>query len=253
MSNITKKQAQELAVADLENMAGLGTDEIGMEDMSQPWLKLLQPLSPECTKGQPEYVEGAEPGKFVYTATNKVVDELELYPLKFRHSYIEWVPRSAGGGFIADHDIVPDDVKPHPERRGVMVKPSGSEVIETITYIFAMRQTDGSLAPAYASFTSTQLKAVRKLNTTLKMLKIQGKNGLFTPPIFASRVTATSESARNDQGTWYKWVLTRDSMADAELLPKLKELWKLAQESIREVDMSQSGSAPTVDDEDMPF
>ena len=50
--------------------------------------------------------------------------------------------------------------------------------------------------PALIVMKSTQLKKSRKWNSMMQSVKVEGKNGLFTPPMFSQiyRLTIVSES-----------------------------------------------------------
>ena len=72
-----------------------------------PAVKLLQAISPECTKGDEKYIKGAEASQFLFTGTEEVYDGeegLTFIPLQARKSYEEWIPRKQGGGFVASYD-----------------------------------------------------------------------------------------------------------------------------------------------------
>ena len=40
-------------------------------------------------------------------------------------------------------------------------------------------------------------------------MKMQGKNGLFTPPTFSHTYHLKSVQMTNDKGTWFGWVITK--------------------------------------------
>ena len=52
---------------------------------------------------------------------------------------------------------------------------------------------------------ATQLKTSRKWNTMMMGIKLQGKNGLFTPPTFSHVYKLMTVQQSNDKGTWFGW------------------------------------------------
>jgi len=52
---------------------------------------------------------------------------------------------------------------------------------------------------------ATQLKVSRKWNSLMMGLKMQGKNGLFTPPTYSHIYTLKAVQMSNDKGTWFGW------------------------------------------------
>ena len=71
-----------------------------------PAVKLLQAISPECAKGDEKFIKGAEAGMLIHTETSEMFDGeegLDFIPLQARKTYVEWIPRSQGGGFVAEY------------------------------------------------------------------------------------------------------------------------------------------------------
>ena len=58
---------------------------------------------------------------------------------------------------------------------------------------------------ALVSMKSTQLKVSRKWNSMMMGIKMQGKNGLFTPPTYSHIYKLKTVQMSNDKGTWFGW------------------------------------------------
>ena len=58
---------------------------------------------------------------------------------------------------------------------------------------------------ALITMKATQLKTSRKWNTMMMGIKLQGKNGLFTPPTYSHVYKLTTVQQSNDKGTWFGW------------------------------------------------
>ena len=56
----------------MEEHAGKGLENLKQEDLSTPFLKILMPLSPQINKSDNRYIQGAEPGMILNSATKKV-------------------------------------------------------------------------------------------------------------------------------------------------------------------------------------
>src|SRR5690606_32377828 len=115
----------------------------GVEDNVVPFLSLLQDMSPEVKKRDPEYVDGAEPGMILNKATRTVSTEIEVQPWAADRCINEWVPREAGGGFRGRHPLVGSveesmkaaggSAKPDPQdpQKTVWLLPNGNQLIDT--------------------------------------------------------------------------------------------------------------------------
>jgi hypothetical protein len=58
---------------------------------------------------------------------------------------------------------------------------------------------------------STQLKVSRKWNSMMMGIKMQGKNGLFTPPTYSHIYKLSTVQMSNDKGTWFGWDVAKES------------------------------------------
>ena len=104
-------QAPAGALAEMfQTDAGTGFEEAGKESFAIPFLKLLQSLSPQCKKNEPEYIKGAEEGDFFNTVTEKVYPNdspegvkgalgVMFIPCYYRPVFNLWQTKLDGGGF----------------------------------------------------------------------------------------------------------------------------------------------------------
>jgi hypothetical protein len=56
---------------------------------------------------------------------------------------------------------------------------------------------------------ATQLKVSRKWNSMMMGLKMQGKNGMFTPPTYSHIYKLKTVQQSNDKGTWFGWDVSK--------------------------------------------
>ena len=62
---------------------------------------------------------------------------------------------------------------------------------------------------ALISMKATQLKVSRKWNSMMMGIKMQGKNGLFTPPTYSHIYNLKTVQMSNDKGTWFGWDVSK--------------------------------------------
>lgn len=76
--------------ANRQNDAGIGSQNVTADDLSTPRLKLLQLISPEVKKHDAAYVEGAEAGMFLNTATKELSTSLFVMNIFFSKAWNIW-------------------------------------------------------------------------------------------------------------------------------------------------------------------
>jgi len=59
------------------------------------------------------------------------------------------------------------------------------------------------------SMKATQLKVSRKWNSMMTGIKMQGKNGMFTPATYSHIYKLKTVQQSNDKGTWFGWDVSR--------------------------------------------
>ena len=209
MNQVATKKEGALATFDMEADAQQGAQNISQEDLALPFLKILGQLSPEVNKRDGKYVEGAEPGKIINTVTNELYDTLNVVPAHYKRQYIEWQDRGTSAGApVAIHDADSDIVSK--TTRGKDYKdrlPNGNYLDNTASH-FVLTLGDNPQT-ALISMKSTQLKVSRKWNSMMMGIKMQGKNGLFTPPTYSHIYKLSTVQMSNDKGTWFGWDVSK--------------------------------------------
>ena len=205
MNQVAEKKEGALAVNLFEADAAQGAQNISQEDLALPFLKILGQLSPEVNKRDGKYVEGAEPGKIINTVTNQLFDTLQVVPVFYKRQYIEWQDRGTSTGapvaiHEADSDIISQTTrgKDYKDRLA-----NGNYLENTASHFVLVRGANPHTA--LISMKSTQLKVSRKWNSMMMGIKMQGKNGLFTPPTYSHIYKLSTVQMSNDKGTWFGW------------------------------------------------
>ena len=205
MNQVATKKEGALATNLFEADANKGAQNISQEDLALPFLKILGQLSPEVNKRDGKYVEGAEPGKIINTVTNQLYDTLQVVPVFYKRQYIEWQDRGTSTGapvaiHAADSDIVSQTTRGKDYKDRL---PNGNYLENTASH-FVLTVGDNP-STALISMKSTQLKVSRKWNSMMMGIKMQGKNGLFTPPTYSHIYNLSTVQMSNDKGTWFGW------------------------------------------------
>ena len=205
MNNVTIKKEGALATFDMEADAQQGAQNISQEDLALPFLKILGQLSPEVNKTHGKYVEGAEPGKIINTVTNELYDKISVVPCHYKRQYVEWQDRGTSSGApVAIHDADSDIVSQTTRDKSYKDRlPNGNYLENTANHFVLV--VGKNPETALISMKSTQLKVSRKWNSMMMGIKLQGKNGLFTPPTYSHIYNLSTVQMSNDKGTWFGW------------------------------------------------
>ena len=209
MNQVATKKEGALATNLFEADANQGAQNISQEDLALPFLKVLGQLSPEVNKRDAKYVEGAEPGKIINTVTNELFDSIDIIPCHYKRHYIEWQDRGTSTGApVAIHEADSDIISQ--TTRGKDYKdrlPNGNYLDNTAQhFVLALGKTPQT---ALLSMKGTQLKVSRKWNSMMMGIKMQGKNGLFTPPTYSHIYKLSTVQMSNDKGTWFGWDVSK--------------------------------------------
>ena len=212
MNQVVKKEEGALAVNMFEADADKGSQNMTQEDLALPFLKVLGQLSPEVNKRDGKYVEGAEPGMILNTVTNEVFDGtkgIDVLPVFYERKYVEWQDRGEGKGApVAIHDASSDIMSQTTRDKSFKDRlPNGNYLENTANHYVVV--LGDSPQTALISMKATQLKISRKWNSIMMGIKLNGKNGLFTPPTYSHIYNLKTVQMSNDKGTWFGWEVSK--------------------------------------------
>lgn len=200
---IQKRQAGEIAVPDYGDDSGAGFENQSAKDMVLPFLSVLQALSKPVQGG----AEGAKAGRLFNTVTEEFSDEVGFVPAHTEHTYVEWVPRNKGGGFVARHAADSDEVKKAlaESTKFGKYRIGDNDLIETFyVYGIVFDGESGAISPAVLAFTSTKISVYKKWMTSLRMFVVPGERKV-KPPLFAHSARIKAVSQRNKEGDFYNF------------------------------------------------
>ncbi|HIG58740.1 MAG TPA: hypothetical protein EYF95_10040 [Flavobacteriales bacterium] len=194
-----KKDA--VAVISMEEDANDGLDTMSRDDLSMPFFKITQPLTPEVVAGD------AKPGQIMNSATGDIYETMEVVPCGYEKQYLEWTPRESGGGLKAVYNQYDGPVllsSCMKNDKGKDVLPNGNLLIPTAVHYVCAWLNDIPVL-GIMSMTSTALKKSRRWNSVMTSIKVKGAKGMFTPPMYGYSYSVKVSSETNNYGTWFNW------------------------------------------------
>jgi len=269
MSNTQVAEKKTTAVAnimaDFEAHSGAGMDQIGAEDMQIPFLRVLQPMSPQLNEQEPVYIEDASAGDLYNSVTGQFWKRKEgvyVIPFGYTVKYLEFLPKDPGssskGGMVGELNANDPDIHRTTRNGAVEILPSGNELIRSHQHlVVVVDPKTGASHTAICDLKKTGIKVSKRWNTMMRMVQYEGKNGPFNPPMWGTvwKVTGVQES--NDYGSWFNLSVDRVDPTDvpANAIQEAKNMFESFQKG--EVKTS-AGTAdemgvatPTTDD--VPF
>ena len=224
MSDIVKKETNALALLDFSADAGAGLEGVDSgSTVAIPFLRVLQGLSPQLRT-----VKGARPGLIINTITNELYEKARVVPCAFQREFLQWAPRSQGGGFRGRHSpsVVETGQLPGLERNANGTYNLGEDMLDDTRNHFVLVETATGWAPALLSMRSTQIKKSKHWLARIKAIELVGPNGRkFTPPSFSHIYTLSTKDEQNSSGSWSGLVIELEGpVTDPDLYAKAKRL-----------------------------
>lgn len=204
-------QGGAIAVADqfFSDQAGAGLDNVTAADMLVPRLTILQSLSPQLKPRDAAFIEGAQVGDICDVGTGEVFKGGILFlPVYYRKDYLEWAPRSSGGGLVQIHSdaSILDQTTRNDKKQPIL--PNGNLIQETAQF-YGFNLSAGRRM-CFIPMASTQLKKARKWVTLAAGEELKRADGsTFTPPLFYRAYELGTADESNAQGDWSGWTVNR--------------------------------------------
>jgi len=260
-------KAKETAVStdlmdDILGMAGEGAS-FDSSEMQIPFVRVAQSLSPQLNKKKPEYIEGLSAGDAFNTLTGERWEGekgLVVVPCYQTTKYLEFVPRTAGGGFRGEISAN-DPVLQRTTRDGSKeLLPNGNELVKSDQHFCLIVGEDGMTQPVVVDMKSTQLKVSRRWKTQIAMNKIKhpATGQIITPPVFATLWHLTTTEESNDKGDFYNWAVQKVGLVEGrDLLQEAKafrdSVMRGEVKAQAETHPEGTGGGAQYADEDIPF
>ena len=192
-----------------------GMEDVTSADVTLPRYVILQGLSPQINPRKDEYVEGAQMGMILNTATGKVHKSIELVFAAYQRRNIEWTPRDkpcpipgfpqvTGGGLYRDYgtdDSILEECKLWEDNNSLWT-PRGNELVVTGTWYVIDPAT---LSVGYIAMGKTQLTSSKKLLGGIRDEKIMTSKGLQPAVLFYRSWEMGTVIRKNGENEWFVW------------------------------------------------
>lgn len=190
-----------------------------------PYIKMLQPMSPEVTEGD------LKPGLFYHTTTEEAFETFKFVPALIQEYAVKWLPRGEGegSGFISRHTLDDEEVKnSYYQATGRNDMPWGkfpdsnpeskAEFVVTKYLFGTMITADEDLLPFCYGFKSTHIPAIEQFKQRAKSLQAfhPHLNRKVLMPLYLVRWTMISHREKNDKGVFYVPEMKIDAIAKKE-------------------------------------
>ncbi|MGH8601327.1 MAG: hypothetical protein ACREXR_00645 [Gammaproteobacteria bacterium] len=249
MTKVLKKADKNKELINLPDDGGNDFGRISSDDVAMPMLVILQDLSRQVKPRDSEFNPDAKVGMILNSVTGEVFPgdgTLHVVPCALVKTYVEWVPRTQGGGFVASHK---DDVAFNTATRTdkIWVLPNGNEIAPTMMH-YGLVVTNGHKFPAVIPMSKTQLRQSRKWIARMQMQSMVTSDG-DRSRIFHYKYPLITVVESKDQYSWYGWRIGESVSLKGEQLCTEAQLFtnSLASGAAASVDMSALNQAPDLE------
>ena len=236
---VAEKKATPMTTFDDSLLSGgTGLEETTTEDFAIPFIRVLQPMSPQLQKQDGSFVPGAGAGDLYNTVTGETYDGekgISIVPCAYNKKYLEWIPRNKGGGLVnPNHDISILSKCTRDEETRKFITPDGNEIVETAQFFILTLTPEPQ--QAVLAFTSTGLGVARKWLTMLRMARVQNNKGeSVEAPMFAYTYKLTTTTQSNDKGTWNNYSVNQEGPTEIATAMMAKDFMAAARSGDVEV------------------
>lgn len=218
---VAKKANTEVAEFDDDILADAESGDHGFtrNDLTLPFIRILQKLSPELDKKKGVYIEGADEGDFFNPATGEFYsgqDGIFFVPVVYTINYTEWKPREQGGGLIADHgsDAAILQTTTRDDKNRAMTQ-NGTNINTAGLYFgFLVDLETGDSQQAIIPMSSTQLKKSRSWNSMIANYRVEVNTKesprRINPRMWFHVFKLTTVPESNDSGDWMGYKVERE-------------------------------------------
>lgn len=244
--------------------AGAGSENMGQDDVATPFLGILQKMSPQADEDDDAYIDGAKAGMFYNNVTGQVIDVSEVamlvVPVHYEREYVEWVPRSSGGGMAGRHAIGSDIMSQttlieDPNGKLVPTLVNGNIIIETAYhYCLTFDPDKAQWTSLIITMKSSALKKSKRLNNIIMTTQVKDANGFMVQaPRWSSIFNFKTIRETKDTNSWYNFDIERVGWVDqVELYNQAKKFYTLIQQgNVQKNETPDTGSS--VNDDEIPL
>lgn len=212
-----------------------GQENVTVDDLSIPRLDVIQALSPQRKKKDPEYIDGAEEGMLFNSVSKKLYGEkVTFVPCFFRKEWLVWRDRDSGGGFGGAYPTQRVAAAEARERG------EGWEEQETAQHFGILIDSDGNAEEVVISMSRSKMKASRQLNTLAKMA---GGDR------FASQYEVSAVEVSGERGDYFSLGIKRLGWVEEDVYKAGEKLYEAVSSGNKDVSRDH-GDVEKEDEED---
>jgi len=183
-------------------MDGSGFEDIKMETMAIPFIKIIQDLSPQMKRSKPEFNPEAEPGMFVNTVSGKLYKgPIKVIIGKFERMFLEW--GTTRGTLVGVHspESIELNSKLMRDDKNQLFDPQTQSTFQDCYTYYVLVADDLDEGVCIFSMTSTNIKEAKKLNRNLLHTLLPNTDQRAMPYFMLWEVSSVEK--KNDQGEWF--------------------------------------------------
>ena len=151
---------------DLFDSAGQGMETIGADDMQIPFLRILQPLSPQLLKTDSKFIKGASAGDIFNTVTGQFWEAdtgLTVLMCAYTTKFLEFQLRESGGGFMGELSADDPDIRKTERNGSTEMLPSGNELVRSAQFLVLGVEDTGATTQMICDMKKTQMKSCQAM------------------------------------------------------------------------------------------
>lgn len=207
-----------------------GSEDVGARDLILPRVDVLQALSPQIKKSDPNYIPGAEQGMVFNTVTGELYgSSVQFIPVLFRKEFTVWRMRKAGGGFCGAFRSMEEADK----FRAGLQNPDDHESVESHQH-FCILLTEHGPEEAVFSMTKSKLKVSRALNTLVQIAGVDR---------FAKAYRMDAVETSSDKGDYWSFKVHPSGFVSKELYERGQGLYEMIKAGAADVDRTDDTGA----------
>jgi hypothetical protein len=253
-------QSGAVTTYDWSSTGATGFEGTRQEDLGVPFLSILQDLSPQIRKSDPNYatkkIDGAQPGDIINSLTNTIVwrggdEPMSFIPCWHERMYVEW--KAKRGGFVKAHKNIAilNECKRDADGNDVL---GNGNVIMTTSYFFGYAIMKGEKLNCVIGMTSAGLKEARDWINSMMAIRLQGPKGSYQPPMFSHIYGLSSTLKRKDNNAWFAWLIqNKGQLQDPVLIGEAINLAKVQAAQARQALPPPVDSKQGHTDDNVPF
>ncbi len=188
------------------------------DDLTLPFVRILQTNSPQVDKNEGAYIEGADVGDFLNTATGNTYSGEQgicFVPAAYTLNYTGWWPRETNKGLAHDYGTDKSILEKCTRNdKNQMVAPDGTIIVTSALYFgYLVDIESGGSEEVIVSMQSTQLKKSRGMNSQIQNYKhrVETADGVkfINPRMFFHVFKFTTVPESNEHGKWMGYKVER--------------------------------------------